>query len=73
MYQLICSESSTALKRFDDNYFHSVVTDPPYLIELFEQAWDSKDNDLTPSSRRRIVCSSLAVTLSRSPFLLPII
>lgn len=48
MYNLLTNDSAIELQNIPDCSIDSVVTDPPYLINLFEQSWDSKDNDLTP-------------------------
>jgi DNA modification methylase len=29
------------LKKFDDNYFDSIVTDPPYEIGFMGKSWDA--------------------------------
>jgi DNA modification methylase len=31
------------LKKFDDNYFDSIVTDPPYEIGFMGKSWDASD------------------------------
>ena len=47
-YTLHEGDSAVVLKQYPDNYFHSIVTDPPYFIEVFNQKWDGKATDLTP-------------------------
>lgn len=39
-YRLIPGNSAEQLKQFPDNYFHSVVTDPPYGINFLGKDWD---------------------------------
>ena len=34
-------DSKEVLKTFPDNYFHSIVTDPPYEIGFMGKGWDS--------------------------------
>jgi len=43
-YQIINGHSAEVLKRFPDNHFDSIVTDPPYLIGFLGKEWDAKDN-----------------------------
>lgn len=37
-----CGNSLEILKQFPDNYFHSVVTDPPYGLSFMGKKWDYK-------------------------------
>lgn len=39
-HQIICGNSETELKQFDDNTFDSCVTDPPYGLEFMGKDWD---------------------------------
>jgi len=39
-YQVINGDSIDVLKGFPDNFFDSVVTDPPYGIQLLGKEWD---------------------------------
>src|SRR6056300_1400098 len=34
-------DSSKVLKKYPDNHFDSIVTDPPYGIEFLNKEWDS--------------------------------
>ena len=38
--KIICGDSLEVLKDFEDNYFDSVVTDPPYGISFMGKKWD---------------------------------
>ena len=38
--KIICGDSLEVLKDFEDNYFDSVVTDPPYGISFMSKSWD---------------------------------
>ena len=37
---IINGNSLEELKKFPDNYFHSVVTDPPYGLSFMGKKWD---------------------------------
>lgn len=37
---IIHGDSKEVLSRFPDNYFHAVITDPPYEIEFMNKDWD---------------------------------
>lgn len=37
---IICGDSLVELKKIEDNYFDSVVTDPPYGISFMNKKWD---------------------------------
>lgn len=50
-YELHNGNSNQVLSLYPDNHFHSVVCDPPYLIDFLGKDWDSNDNDLTPVFR----------------------
>lgn len=39
-FKLIQGNSSEVLKQYQDNYFDSIVTDPPYGIEFLGKDWD---------------------------------
>jgi site-specific DNA-methyltransferase (adenine-specific) len=47
-YNLHLGESSEVLKDYPDNHFHSVVCDPPYLINFLGKGWDGDKTDLKP-------------------------
>jgi len=38
--KILCGDSLEILKDFDDNYFHSVITDPPYGLSFMGKKWD---------------------------------
>ena len=38
--KILCGDSLEVLKDFEDNYFDSVVTDPPYGISFMSKSWD---------------------------------
>ena len=38
--KILCGDSLEVLKDFEDNYFDSVVTDPPYGISFMSKKWD---------------------------------
>tara|TARA_R100001443_G_scaffold16005_1_gene25814 strand:- start:641 stop:1777 length:1137 start_codon:yes stop_codon:yes gene_type:complete len=38
--KILCGDSLEVLKDFEDNYFDSVVTDPPYGISFMSRSWD---------------------------------
>ena len=38
--KIICGDSLEVLKDFEDNYFDSVVTDPPYGLAFMGKKWD---------------------------------
>ena len=38
--KILCGDSLEVLKDFDDNYFDSVVTDPPYGLAFMGKKWD---------------------------------
>ena len=38
--KILCGDSLEVLKDFEDNYFDSVVTDPPYGLSFMGKAWD---------------------------------
>ena len=40
MTKIINGDSIKELKKFPDNYFHSVVTDPPYGLSFMGKKWD---------------------------------
>ena len=40
MIKIINGNSLEELKKFPDNYFHSVVTDPPYGLSFMGKKWD---------------------------------
>ena len=40
MIKIINGDSIKELKKFPDNYFHSVVTDPPYGLSFMGKKWD---------------------------------
>ena len=40
MIKIINGHSLEELKKFPDNYFHSVVTDPPYGLSFMGKKWD---------------------------------
>lgn len=40
MTKLILGDCKDSLKKFPDNYFHSVVCDPPYGLEFMGKEWD---------------------------------
>jgi DNA modification methylase len=40
-YQIITGDNRDILKTFPDNYFDSIVTDPPYGIDFLGKAWDA--------------------------------
>ena len=39
-HKIICGKSEDILKQFDDNFFDSCVTDPPYGLEFMGKDWD---------------------------------
>ena len=39
-HKIICGKSEEELKQFDDNFFDSCVTDPPYGLEFMGKDWD---------------------------------
>ena len=45
-YQIITGDNRQALKQFPDNYFDSIVTDPPYGIDFLGKAWDANTGAL---------------------------
>lgn len=45
-YQVIQGNNIEVLKTFPDNYFDSVVTDPPYGIDFLGKDWDSDTGSL---------------------------
>src|SRR5210317_1678059 len=38
--KILCGDSLEVLKDFEDNYFDSVVTDPPYGLAFMGKKWD---------------------------------
>ena len=38
--KILCGDSLEVLKDFEDNYFDSVVTDPPYGLSFMGKKWD---------------------------------
>ncbi len=40
-YELKQGDNTKTLKQYPDNYFDSIVTDPPYGIEFMAKAWDN--------------------------------
>ena len=46
-WRVINGNSAEVLKQYPDNYFDSVVADPPYLIGFLGKEWDDQNNDLT--------------------------
>ena len=46
-HRIICGNSETELKQFDDNTFDSCVTDPPYGLEFMGKSWDKFQNTKT--------------------------
>jgi site-specific DNA-methyltransferase (adenine-specific) len=44
-YQLINGNSADELKKFPDNHFDSVVTDPPYGINFLGKEWDTNTGE----------------------------
>jgi len=38
--KIICGDSLKVLKDFEDNYFDSVITDPPYGLSFMGKKWD---------------------------------
>jgi len=40
-YELKQGDNAKTLKQYPDNYFDSIVTDPPYGIEFMAKAWDN--------------------------------
>ncbi len=58
MNKVICGDALEVLKTFEDNSFHSMVTDPPAGISFMGKKWD-KDRggiggfDLQRASRVR--------------------
>ena len=40
MVKIINGDSIKELKKFPDNYFHSVVLDPPYGLSFMGKKWD---------------------------------
>lgn len=42
-FRLLCGDSLSLLKSCPDNYFHSVVCDPPYGLEFMGKTWDRLD------------------------------
>ena len=40
MVKIINCDSIKELKKFPDNYFHSVVTDAPYGLSFMGKKWD---------------------------------
>jgi len=38
--KILCGDSLEVLKDFENNYFDSVVTDPPYGISFMSKSWD---------------------------------
>lgn len=38
--KIICGDSLEVLKNFEDSYFDSVVTDPPYGLSFMGKSWD---------------------------------
>jgi site-specific DNA-methyltransferase (adenine-specific) len=44
-YQLINGNSAEELKKFPDNHFDSVVTDPPYGINFLGKDWDTNTGE----------------------------
>ena len=45
-YQIINGNNIDVLKTFPDNYFDSIVTDPPYGIDFLGKAWDANTGAL---------------------------
>lgn len=45
-YQIIQGNNIDVLKTYPDNYFDSVVTDPPYGIDFLGKDWDSNTGSL---------------------------
>lgn len=45
-YQIIQGNNIEVLKTFPDNYFDSIVTDPPYGIDFLGKDWDSNTGSL---------------------------
>jgi site-specific DNA-methyltransferase (adenine-specific) len=45
-YQIIQGNNIDVLKTFPDNYFDSIVTDPPYGIDFLGKAWDANTGAL---------------------------
>lgn len=45
-YQIINGDNRAVLKTFPDNYFDSIVTDPPYGIDFLGKAWDANTGAL---------------------------
>jgi DNA modification methylase len=45
-YQIIQGDNRDILKTFPDNYFDSIVTDPPYGIDFLGKAWDANTGAL---------------------------
>ena len=39
-YELKLGDNTETLKQYPDNYFDSIVTDPPYGIEFLGKDWD---------------------------------
>ncbi|MDF2879495.1 MAG: hypothetical protein K0R54_52 [Clostridiaceae bacterium] len=38
---VICGDSKEVLKKYPDNFFHAIATDPPYEISFMQKDWDS--------------------------------
>jgi DNA modification methylase len=45
-YQIINGNNIDVLKTFPDNYFDSIVTDPPYGIDFLGKSWDANTGAL---------------------------
>ena len=46
MWQILHGNNVDVLKTFPDNYFDSIVTDPPYGIDFLGKAWDANTGAL---------------------------
>ena len=49
-YELKLGDNVETLKQYPDNYFDSIVTDPPYGIKFLGKDWDSKKATETTSN-----------------------
>jgi hypothetical protein len=49
MYKIHQGDSAIVLRdKYPENYFHSAVVDPPYLINFLGMGWDDPRNDYRP-------------------------
>ena len=45
-YQIIQGDNRVALKQYANNYFDSIITDPPYGIDFLGKSWDANTGAL---------------------------